>query len=287
MIGQTALKAQVAALIKKGIFPSTAIFIGPEGSGRKTFIKEHFKCIEASAGSASADAVRESIKLAYTQHDTVFMFADVDELSTAAVNALLKVIEECPNGNSFILTAKSTTNTLSTIISRCSVFYMSPYSAEEIVDFAMHYTTARLEDGAVIRDICATPGEVLTLLMSGDVRDFEQYVKLVANNIATVSGANAFKIASRIAFKDTDNGYDLSLFWKCFVRLCAQSMSESKEKTELYSQMIVDTNTYASMLAYKSVNKSMLMDLWILQIRSDIFDYAERNDGYLEPAVGN
>lgn len=270
MVGQKTLHQTVQSLLDKGIFPLASIFIGPKGSGRKTFVHEHFGGIVCL--SNKVEQVREFIKMSYTKSQQTFVFPDVDTMSTAASNALLKVIEECPNGNRYILTAQSTSSTLPTILSRCSEFFMDPYTPDEIIEYALHYTDAKAVDGDIIRDVCTTPGEVQTLLASGSVEDFDNYVKLVYDNIATVSGANAFKIASRVALKDGETGYDLSLFWKFFLRLCSKQLSQN---SKMASRMIVSTNFYLGQLPNKSINRIMLMDMWILEIRSIYFMFEE------------
>ena len=42
MIGQKYLKKYVQTLIEEDNFPQFSIFVGPKGSGKKTFMREYF-----------------------------------------------------------------------------------------------------------------------------------------------------------------------------------------------------------------------------------------------------
>ena len=98
MIGQEHLQLRVESLLKANTFPQFAIFVGLRGSGRKTFIKEHFKGIYLE--DSKIDSVRKMIQMVYKMKNQTFIMPDVDNMSNAARNALLKVVEECPNNNS-------------------------------------------------------------------------------------------------------------------------------------------------------------------------------------------
>lgn len=55
----------------------------------------------------------------------VYIFNDVDNISTVSQNALLKILEEPPKSVVFVLNCKSKTHLLDTIISRATSFYTS------------------------------------------------------------------------------------------------------------------------------------------------------------------
>ena len=50
-----------------------------------------------------------------------------DKLNGASANALLKVLEEPPEGVLFILTAPSEANVMATIRSRCCAYSLAPW----------------------------------------------------------------------------------------------------------------------------------------------------------------
>lgn len=260
MIGQETAKKTL--FIYKN-FP-LILLVGAKGSGKKTLISSLFhEYIQVP--DVKIDTIRSHvIDKAYTYQNTLFVIPDADDMSDAAKNALLKVVEESPNGNRFIITLEDANNTLPTIRSRGVIIKMDRYTPDEIRDYAKSYDNSI--SSAV--DICDTPGEVQTLL-SQDADEFYKYVALVFDNITQVSGANAFKIASKISLKDSDDGYDLRLFWKAYIKRCAYQIKTNYSGAIKYAIDVITTSRCLNELRTRGINKQMLFDKWILEIRKN------------------
>ena len=125
MIGQKYLKKYVQTLIDEDNFPRFSIFVGPKGSGKKRFLREYFEGIYPEDNKV--EKKKKIIDMAYKVSHKTFIIPDADDMSNAAKNALLKVVEECPNDNYFIMTLEDEVNTLGTIRSRAQIFYMDMY----------------------------------------------------------------------------------------------------------------------------------------------------------------
>ena len=269
MIGQKNLIGRIEHLIDNNNFPRFSIFVGPRGSGKKTlvlYIAKYMKISWAHLLDVKIDTIRDVIVQAYkVSSPIIYLIPDADAMSNAAKNALLKVTEEPPNNAYFIMTLEDENNTLETIRSRGTVFHMDRYTPDEIeeyaVDKAINPYTVSTEDEKemlpIIRDLCETPGDVNILVKCG-VQDFYDYVQLVVDNIAEVSLANAFKIPSKVALKDDAEGYDLRLFWKAFIKIAF----DMGRYNGVYA-----TSKYLQKLKTKGINRSMLMDSWVLEIR--------------------
>ena len=261
MIGQHRLSDCVEKLIENGAFPHFSIFVGAKGSGKKTFLKEHFEGIYLEDNKV--DSVRKMIEMAYKVSQETFIMHDADNMSNAAKNAILKVIEECPNDNYFIMTLEDKNNTLETIRSRGTVFHMDIYTPDEIFEYYWSLEGSNImphgmpNDAELVRELCETPGDVQTLVKMR-VHAFYDYVQLVVDNIAEVSLANAFKIPSKIAVKEDTEGYDLRLFWKAFIKV-AFDMGRYNG--------VYTTSLYLRKLRTKGINRQMLIDNWVLEIR--------------------
>lgn len=280
IIGQKALLQRLQSMIDSDIYPRFTILVGDKGSGKKTVAR--MLCKEISGGlyeecGTKIDDVRELIHDAYQIHSlAVYFIPDADNMSNAAKNALLKVTEEPPNNSYFIITLESAKNTLETILSRATVFYMDRYTPDEIeeyaVDKAINPYIVSIEDEKeilpIIRDLCETPGDVNILLNCG-VQDFYDYVQLVVDNITEVSTANAFKIPSKVALKEDAEGYDLRLFWKAVAKVMLDKAKQRGNSKELvkYCYGYCITSKCLQKLRIKGINKQMLMDMWILDIR--------------------
>ncbi len=280
MIGQANLHSRIEQLIENHVFPRFSILVGPKGSGKKTLahelerlfnnwrvISDHVNVYELP--DVKIDTIREMIIQSYKQVMTMlYIIPDADNMSNAAKNALLKVTEEPPNEAYFIMTLEDENNTLETIRSRGTVFYMDRYTPGEIASYfyeEYHANNGKPEE-EIIRAICETPGDV-DLLSNIDnknyIADFYDYVKLVVDNIAEVSLANAFKIPSKVALKEDADGYDLRLFWKAFMKICLQDNVVYGIKAEA----VQITSKYLQKLRVKGINRQMLIDCWLMEIR--------------------
>lgn len=264
MIGQEQLRATIHDLIAHNNFPRFALIVGPVGSGKKTLIQEYFDGTYASDNSA--DSVREIVNLTYKLNNHLFIFTDIDTMSLAAKNALLKVVEECPNNNSFIMTAENESNVLETILSRAVIFHMEEYTPEELSKYHAQKYPNSYTSGYIV-SVCDTPGEIDALMQAGGNVVYD-YVNKVIDNIASVSGANAFKIGEKLSFKEGDGKLDLKLFLKTFSACCIDRFKGASNFDIVgYSKACQITSKYIRDLRIKGINKQMLFDSWLLEIR--------------------
>lgn len=266
IIGQNDLIQRLFLLLDKGVLSRFIILVGPSGSGKKTLASELSKGLcyyPTLVTDLSKSNIVEIINQSYTTLDTqVYIIADTDEMSLRSKNSLLKVFEEPPNNAYFILTCKNIENVLPTIRSRGAVYYMLPYSRSELSLFLPQELSDKDKD--IILDIADTPGDVIRLSKI-NITEFYNYGLLVADNIAEVSGANVFKIGSKISLKKDSGGYDLELFWRLFRQICFDRINTNIDK---YADAILITNKYANELGIRGINLVSLFDAWILDIRS-------------------
>lgn len=268
MIGQKNLINKIQKQIEDKTFPHFCILTGAEGSGKKTLAKQISSMIDKAVvveTGISVSDIRTMIDNCYQLADTsIFIIPDADTMSVQAKNALLKVTEEPPNNSYFIMTLTDINNTLDTIKSRATVYSMENYTSEEIdAYFKQIQKEATVEEHNIIIDICETPGEV-DLMCKQSIIEFYDYVELCVDNIAEVSGANSFKLAEKLALKTDADGYDLKMFLKVFMSICINRIAKEPLK---YSVGLSTTSNYLKQLGIKGVNKQMLIDAWILDMR--------------------
>lgn len=267
MIGQSNFKRSVADMVENNSFPRFSIIVGQPGSGKKLmsqYIAKQLNIQSAFIGT-SVDEIRTMITEAYRlAMPLVYIIADADKMSPAAKNALLKVTEEPPRQAYFILTLTDLSNTLGTIKSRGTVFYMDPYTQNEIDEYYHNNYPSFADERKIVDEICSTPGEVDKIVEMGTT-SFYEYVEKVVDNIAVVSGSNSFKIAQQIKLKESDTDkYDLKLFWKTFMSICSLRLRTDPIK---YSDGIKITSKYIQELRITGINKASAVDMWILDIR--------------------
>lgn len=268
MIGQKNLIQDINHLVNTDKFPRFTILTGVQGSGKKTICKYIGRKLDASVffSENKVDDVREVISNAYkcTGRPCVYVFADADNMSPAAKNALLKVTEEPPKNAYIIITLVNLNNTYATIRSRGTVMPMDQYSLAELQEYLSTVHPTINEGKDILESVCTVPGELDLMIKMGHI-DFYNYVGKVVDNIARVSGCNSFKIANAIKFKDTDEDkYDLRLFWKAFISICMDRLLEDKQR---YTYGIQVTSKYMQELSITGINKQSTFDMWLLAVR--------------------
>lgn len=272
MIGQRELLKKIHGQIDRSKFPRFSIFIGDKGSGKKTLVLEIAKMLGtmiANVGT-NVDSIREAIENAYKLSEPVlYVIADCDNMSSAAANALLKVTEEPPHNAYFILTCESLDNLLQTIRSRGVTYMLEPYTYDNKCDYLDTKSNRPSEEEVeFILDVASNLGEIEELC-NLNITEFEDYVKLVIDNVAEVSDSNAFKIGDKIALKDDNEKYGLSLFWKAFRAICVTRMNNNTDDTLRYARAIAITGDYLQQLRIRGINKTMLFDNWLIAIREE------------------
>ncbi len=275
MIGQTDLVKQIKKEIKEDDFPRFSIIVGPKGSGKKTLTDMIIKQMSVNVFYHSAvgvSQVRDAIDKMYKTVDkSIFTFYDADDMSIQAKNALLKVAEETPNNVHIIMTVKDLTNVLDTIKSRANIYFMQRYSRKELIEYAHKVLNARHDD-EIIQQLCDNPGEI-NMLYERDAEALWDYAYKAINNVAEVSGANAFKMANKIDFTgDEEDKFDMLLFLKAFMSICSEKMSDAvidgvQEDIDKYGAGLDVTCNITKQLYINGINKKALFDMWILDIR--------------------
>ena len=275
MIGQIQLKAWV--LHNKSTLPHFIALVGDVGMGKTMLSKYIASEIEANFAvcGIKVDEIREMIDTAYTVKDkTVYCIRNADTMTSAAQNALLKIVEEPPKNAYFIITFTDKKYILSTIKSRAYVLTMQDYTIEELYQYLhetyckdMDENTKKLYERFVY-DVCGSMRDIDLVVKYG--ADFFEYVALVYENIATVESANAFKSSDKLALKGEEDKYDLRLFWTAFNVKCIMDMikdAEQKRSTKWAYDAVLITVSCLTKLSRIGINKQHLYDKWVFEIR--------------------
>lgn len=263
MIGQRCVQQQIKAEIESKSLARFIILVGDTGSGRKTLAKEIAKWTDAECVivDKGVDAIREVIEQCYQVSSNILYVLDGDSMSPSAKSSLLKVTEEPPNNARFVLTVTNAEQTLNTLISRGRMFRMDIYTDTDIAYFA------GTED-VRYANFCTNKREV-DLLKSYNIDEFSAFVDLVVNNIAEVSSSNVFKIEDKISFKADDNKFDMKVFLQAFRTVCSQRVHTAEDYHDkmVYIQWVTITTKILADLRLATVNKPMLFDKWIFDVR--------------------
>ena len=122
-----------------------ADYLYPEGGAQADAVLEGraAECIEVRGEGASGeiriDAVRQVrrkvFETALSANGRAVIFYGAQKMNASSANALLKVLEEPPEGVLFVLTATSAAAVLPTIHSRCAIYPIAPVTRQECVSW--------------------------------------------------------------------------------------------------------------------------------------------------------
>ena len=198
------------------------LFVGPAGIGKKTLTRAFAKrllcnnlsgngweecnhcrsCTLLEAGShpdfitvaASGNTIKID-QLRELQHNTylrpinsdykIFFFPDAEQLTEAAANSFLKILEEPPPGVVFLFTAVRSDRILPTIRSRCQIYNLFPVPAAEIANWLEAQGFEPLEAQKRSVNCEGLPGKALNLENAGREPEWVELKKLLGQDLLT------------------------------------------------------------------------------------------------------
>lgn len=273
MIGQERNKEQVEWWKGQNNLPRTLIISGMRGCGKRMFasyIAEQFGFDIRWVGNKVND-VRDMIADCRSlSKPTMFCFVGADDMSLSAKNSLLKVTEEPPNDAYFVIPLEDVSSTLATIKSRSIEIQMEPYTKEQLRAFVK----GEFPNDKLCLDIANNPGEIIELQRMG-VDNLVEIVDKVVDNIYDVSSGNALHIAKHIKFKDEDEGYELGVFWRILLNRLVRKLYDNvldytMEQVKVYTDWMLITQRHLNSLNNPSLNKKMIFDMWVFDIRNEV-----------------
>lgn len=198
-------------LIASNRFPSSSLFAGPEGVGKKIIAVESLKLLTANPLNikvlgegeiVTVEEVRKAIPWLYTKPSygkgKGLVVDNADKMKSEASNALLKTLEEPPGYGFIVLIAKSEDAVLPTLRSRCRVFRfgkLSNSNVEHLLEkFGLKPTKriAKLSNGSIGMAIRLSKSQVPEL-----VDDFINLMKSKDKLRNIVSFSSKFSKVSR------------------------------------------------------------------------------------------
>ena len=181
IIGHQMIKGAINKRNINGSFSHANLIIGNDGIG-KSIIAQYLasKILKGldfinsvdivkyypSSNTFGVDDVRKVIeevnKKPYEGNRKVIIMYKCDKMTAQAQNALLKTIEEPPDGVFLILLSDSLEQILETVQSRCQIYKLTPLSKDEILEYIdENYKSLNLEERqSAIAYSTGIPGKV-------------------------------------------------------------------------------------------------------------------------------
>lgn len=263
MIGQhNNIKTLIKWRCNKSV-PRFIIISGDIGSGRLTLAKEimHMLYMPGIISDCKIDDVRRTIEYAYEYTaPTMYIFRNADDMSVAAKNALLKVVEEPPNNAYFIMTVQNIDNMLGTIKSRGTVIKMEPYTQQELKSVC---------DDELKLEYCSNIGELQ--IAHEEIQKAEDCVDGVLKALIDKSGTKLLKACTQLRAKQTETDkIDCLLFFKVFQKrlYITQTNAIIYRSFECLKAMVVCKQE----LNRNTVNKRASIESMLIKILEEIKD---------------
>lgn len=189
---------------------------GPKNYGKTylaKYIANHYN-MDYILLDNKVDTIRELVNNSTKNNNCLYHFKDFDRSSPAAKAALLKIAEETPKGVKIIVTT-SAYNFLNTLVSRAYVMSISPYSNEEIEEYAENLNVnkeliSKLEDA--YKNL--TPTILFNLKSNTDI---EEIINIAETTINCINKGLTLEDISTIAAN----------FWK-----------DDKQRVEIYLDIL-------------------------------------------------
>ncbi|WP_273447277.1 ATP-binding protein [Thermophilibacter provencensis] len=269
---QPRVRDLLATAVAEGRLSHAYLFVGAPGSGKHEAAEALAECVACPhGGDATCDECRrvrhrthpdvrwlrpgsatgylvaqvreviEDASLAPVRARTkVYVLERAELLRGTAANALLKTLEEPPEGVMFILCARTTASMLPTIVSRCQQVPFRAVSPDEGVDAVMRSCAATREEARVALAVAGTPARATEFLQSTARR---QVRRLVVGTLDALA---------------RDDSWDVLLAARELVAAVAVPLADVKEAQEAALQESQDFLTAAALKQVEDANKREL-----------------------------
>ncbi|OGD20759.1 MAG: DNA polymerase III subunit delta' [Candidatus Aminicenantes bacterium RBG_16_63_16] len=251
--GNVRIKRTLKLALERTRVPNSLLFCGPEGVGKKAMaltLAKALNCLNLTTDSCDAcrsceaidkgvhpdvmviAAEKQEIKIEQTRFlkqmaylrpmtgkKRVFIVVDAAEMSDAAANSLLKVLEEPPLHSHLILVTASPFLLFPTILSRCQTLAFSAIGREEIEEILLE------------RNFGTEQARILALLVDGNL---ERALDLEWEDVQSL------KEESWALFEALASGDRSALFLERFGTLAKAVQEEFGRTLEVFSSFVRD-----------------------------------------------
>lgn len=269
---QPRVRDLLATAVTEGRLSHAYLFVGAPGSGKHEAAEALAECVICPhGGDAACDECRRvrhrthpDVRWLRPGSATSYLVAQVREviedaslapvrarakvyvleraelLRGTAANALLKTLEEPPEGVMFVLCARTTASMLPTIVSRCQQVPFRVVSPDEGVDTVMRSCAATREEARVALAVAGTPARATEFLRSTARRQVRRLVVSTLDALAR------------------DDSWDVLLAARELVAAVAVPLADVKEAQEAALQETQDFLTAAALKQVEDANKREL-----------------------------
>lgn len=267
LIGQNIIINNIETLTLSSL-PQSLILLGECGSGKHTIFNLIIEKLNVPYFDITENISLDILDEIYTKVEPIIYLINLDTVSIKNENMLLKFVEEPPTGSYIIFLSTNKANILPTILNRCQIWQLEPYTEDQLRYFLStkfdNYT-----DYFYLTSIFNTPGQLINAA-SIDISSMIKFIDLFINHIGSANFANTLIIPNKINFKNDTAKWDFNIFIKILLYRVKQNLVEnySDKLYNLYvlsNQLVQDNNIL-------HINKQHLFENYLVHSRSIMRD---------------
>ena len=238
----------------RSTFPRSLILLGEWGSGKHTLcqhIKEQL-CIDMLDITDTLNLA--TINELYQRPEPYLYVIDGTKITVKEQNIILKFVEEPLKNAYIIILAESKSQLLNTVLNRCQVWTISPYSKEVLKTFT--------QDEGVL-EIANTPGLVLSMLSINQYEVTELANKLI-EKIGIANPANVLNISDKMAYKNEKDKINIEVFAKVLLHQAVKYVLGENNKS--YIDTYLRINKWVNERKIPNVNQRCLFETFLIDL---------------------
>lgn len=266
MIGQYYLQEKVNDWVNIMSVPKSILIAGDKGMGKHLFVKEFtskYKGMEIVniEESISPEEILEIYALSIPR----FYIIDLDQIGEHKrierfQNTILKFVEEPPNWAWIIIITSDLNIVLNTIINRCQVLKLAPYTISSLRQIA-EMNGKQFDD--ITLEILRTPGKVIDTELS-QIQEIMLLANKMFESIAKSTPANVLSIRNKF-FREIDP-LDIDLFIPAFLNVLANNVHKVVDDKMLTEFYMATLNLYGK-LRTMNINKQHAIDNYLIKLK--------------------
>lgn len=259
MIGQENLFVQLEQTTLD-TFPNSLILLGEKGCGKHLFVDSISKHLNLDVIDITEKLTQEMIDEIYLKVEPHIYIISSEKLNVKNQNSILKFLEE-PLKNAYIILLVENKNILlSTVINRCQIWQFEKYATEQLKTFKT------LQDDSIIFQFATTPADIIkSEEPRNPVAEICALCDKLIDKIPVASFSNILSITNKIAFKEGEEKYDLTLFLKALNYAALQKLINSENV--YYQKVYKNIDKLCNDMQIANINKKVLFENFLVKMK--------------------
>ena len=261
-IGQPEIKFKIDNLTIDTCANSN-IIVGEQGSGKHTICNLISDTLQLNLYDITKKLTLDTITDIYLRTEPAIYTIDGNDLSEKNNNTILKLLEEPPKNAFIFILINSEKGVLPTIINRCYIWKLKPYSSIDLIEFIPN--TFDYETKKLILTITKTPGQIINLCET-DPNKIIDYANYILDKITVASFSNVLNISDKVYY-DTKADDKFSCFILCNLLVYILRKRIAQDYNEKYVNAHNATCKLITALHMSNFNKKYLFENYLFTLK--------------------